>query len=242
LAIQLTELCEPLFQYVCLLNRSARKGAAYQPEKVRAELKALFAEMRAGARADGRLVRPYERIEPALLFFVDSMIREGRLPFASQWKDLALDYGLADGDERFFDQLDEALRDTSREALEILPVFYNCLGLGFVGWYAERPELIRKRMVEISAKMRGVTDSMHASRIVPEAYEHVNTANLIESQGRSLGAIGLVLFGLLAVLFAANIYLYRSSSKNLDDAVQRVIDAGAASTQPSTASSTGMER
>ena len=239
--MQLTELCEPLFQYVCLLNRSARKGAAYQPAKVRAELKTLFAEMQAAARADGRLAKPYERIEPALLFFVDSMIREGRFPFAADWRDLALDYGLTDGDERFFDQLDEALGDTSREALEILPIFYTCLGLGFVGWYAEKPELIRKRMVEISAKMRGVTDAVHASRIVPEAYEHVNTANLIESPGRSLGAIGLVLIGLLAVLFAANMYLYKSSSKNLDEAVQRVIDAGGTA-QPAAPAPSGKER
>ena len=232
--MQLTELCEPLFQYVCLLNRSARKGAVYRQEQVRAEVKKILGEMRAGARVDGRLVRPYERIEPALIFFVDSMIREGRFVWSPEWVDLAKDYGLEDGDEKFFDQLDEVLKDTSREAMEILPIFYTCLGLGFVGWYAERPELIRKRMMEISAKIRGVTDSMHASRIVPEAYQNVNTANLIETPGKSLGGIGLVLIGLMAVLFATNMYLYRSSSKNLNEAVQRVIDAGGAVPQPTT--------
>ena len=47
----LLELCEPLFQYVCRLNRSARKGGSYEPTRVRAEIDALFEEAKAKAAA-----------------------------------------------------------------------------------------------------------------------------------------------------------------------------------------------
>ena len=42
----LLELCEPLFQYVCRLNRSARKGATPDEETVRADLQKILADIK----------------------------------------------------------------------------------------------------------------------------------------------------------------------------------------------------
>lgn len=227
-AVTLVDLCEPLFQYACLLNRSARKGAPYGVNQVRAEVQDTLGEIRARAQADPQLANQYRAIEPVLLFFVDATVKSSSLPFARDWQDLAEEYGESNGDERFFDLLDDALRDPSPGAVEQLRVFYTCLGLGFTGWYAGQPDLLRKRMMEISARIRGMTESAHASRIVPEAYEHVNTGNLIDPPGASLLGIGIAVAGLLIVVLVANVYLYQSSSRNLDDAVQYIIgsDAG----------------
>jgi hypothetical protein len=42
--IKLLDLCEPLFQYVCRLNRSARKGGNYELSQVQSENKGYLAE------------------------------------------------------------------------------------------------------------------------------------------------------------------------------------------------------
>jgi type IV/VI secretion system ImpK/VasF family protein len=223
----LVELCEPLFQYVCRLNRSARKEASYGVNQVRGELQAIFAEIKQNAAADPKTAAQYKAVYPALVFFADFMIRNSNLDFASSWKDMAADIGESDGDERFFDMLDDVLRDPTPGATAQLCVFYTCLGLGFSGWYTGRTELLRKRMLEISARIRGVTEAEHASRIVPEAYEHLNTGNLIDPPGANLTGIGIALVGLLVVLFCANIYLYRSSSRSLSDSVQQIINSDA---------------
>src|SRR5438445_9899051 len=112
--MRLSELCEPLFQYVCLLNRSARKGAAYDRDQVRGELELMFADMAGKAATDSQLGPQYEKIEAPLLFFADGMIRESSLPFAHDWHGLAQDRAdlrEADGDAMFFDLLDDTLRD-----------------------------------------------------------------------------------------------------------------------------------
>jgi len=227
--MKLTELCEPLFQYVCLLNRSARKGAAYDRDQVRSELEMMFADMSSKAAADPALRPQYEKVEAPLLFFVDGTIKESSLPFAHDWHELAkdrTDLRDSDGGAEFFDMLDDTLRDQSYAATERLGVFYSCIGLGFTGWYSGQPEFLRKRMLEIATRTRSPTEVDSASRIVPEAYEHVNTSNLIDPPGASLMGIGIALFGLVIVLFAANLYLYRSSSKNLNDSVANIIDMG----------------
>src|SRR3954452_7233275 len=193
----LPQLAEPLFHYICRLNRSARKGGGQELRQVRSEVKGLFADMRAKAAKDPRLSAQYERVELPLLFFVDFMIKERKLPFAADWQELAHERNELGGDERFFDLLDVTLADTGPESAERLEVFYTCLGLGFTGWYTGQPEQLRKKMLEISGRLRGRSGELEqSSRIVPEAYEHVNGANLIDSPGGSLMTIGIALVGL----------------------------------------------
>ena len=38
----LLELCEPLFQYMCRLNRLARSGSALEMDQVRNDIKKIF--------------------------------------------------------------------------------------------------------------------------------------------------------------------------------------------------------
>ena len=46
MAKSLVELCDPLFQYVCRLNRLARKGGMVDQGQLRAELKSLLIDTR----------------------------------------------------------------------------------------------------------------------------------------------------------------------------------------------------
>lgn len=215
----LLELCEPLFQYVCRLNRMARKGGRAEVNLVRAELKGLLADAKSRASADPVLAMQWDKVELPLIFFIDSMIRESKLPFASRWDDLARERNELAGDEKFFDLLDETLSERGEAAQERLRVYYTCLGLGFRGWYAGQPEYLRKKMLEINARLRGLTGE--SPRICPEAYTS-DDSNLIEPPSRTLAPIVIALVVLVATLLAANAWLYSRGTTSVAEAIGQI--------------------
>ena len=219
----LLELCEPLFQYICRLNRSARKGGMFEIVQVRTEIKTLFDEMKAKSSADLNLSEQYEKVRLPLIFFVDLMIKDSKLPFANDWEELASEVGELAGDERFFDLLDDTLVDQSRPAAERLAVFYICMGLGFDGIYAGQTEELQKFMLKCSARISNMMDVDENTRICPESYENVDTRNLIEPPNRKLVGIGVALVGLVIVLFIANIFLYQWRSDDLTTSLDNIV-------------------
>jgi type VI protein secretion system component VasF len=230
-ATTLVELAEPIFQYVCRVNRSGKKQALHDPSQVRADLKNLLttAKLKAVAGQIPTAAQPlpqrWKQVEPVLVYFIDFMIRSGNLPFAGTWDDLAYEmYKEMAGDEKFFDLLDQALEDRSDMASERIAVFYTCIGLGFTGFYTGQPEYLRKKMLECSSRIRQFADSDAAAKICPEAYENVNTANLVESPQASLVGIVIALVGLIVVLFVASGYSYQSSQDSLRDVVRQMTD------------------
>jgi len=228
----LLELCEPLFQYACRLNRSGRKGGSFEPSRVRAEIDAFFEDMRSKASADPNLTSQYDKIEMPLIFFVDFMIKESSLSFARQWQEIAYEHNELAGDEKLFDLLDETLADPSQAATERLAVYYTCLGLGFTGWYTGQPEYLRKKQLEISARIRTMMDVDEASRICPEAYENVDTSDLVQPPGMKLLGIFVALLGMAVVMFIANFFLFRTTASDLQAALNRIIDREAVTPPP----------
>ena len=70
----LLELCDPLFKYVCFLNRSERKGAAIDPAQADSDLETILAEMKSKAAGQANLADQFEKVEMPLIFFVDNVI------------------------------------------------------------------------------------------------------------------------------------------------------------------------
>jgi type VI protein secretion system component VasF len=229
----LLELSEPLFLYICRLSRSARKGVRVEPSTVRNEVKAILGDMRSRAMADRALVSQFEKIELVYLFFVDFMVRECLGAAAKSWQELAAERQELAGDERFFDMLDETLKEPGDAAAERLVIYYVCIGLGFTGWYTGQPEYLRKKMLEISSRIRHVMDPDQMAKICPEAYDNVNTANLVEPPGRRLIGVGILLVGVLIVLFAANIALYYHSKRQLTSALDGITESVRGKAAPS---------
>lgn len=221
----LVEVCEPLFQYVCRLNRLGRKGGRSDWGIVRSELKAIFAEMRQKAEQTPGLAGPYGEAEQVLVFFTDSMILNSKLP--PGWKPISHELGELGFEEKFWDLLEDALKDPSESATMRLAVFYVCIGLGFTGLYTGQPDYIRRKMLEISARMRGMIDADQAARICPDAYENVDTRNLTLPPNRSLTGLMIVLVVMVGVLMVAYVQLFRDASKQLTGSLQE-ISAGAA--------------
>lgn len=222
----LLELCEPLFQYVCRLNRSARMGRALEMDQVRNDIKKMFGDMKTNASTTAELTSQYEKIELPLVFFVDFMIKESELNFASEWFELGRERRELAGDEKFFDLLDEDLADPSDAATQRLVIFYTCIGLGFTGVYTGQPESIQRLMSKISARISGMMDADEKSYVCPEAYENVDSRDFVEPPGAKLVGIGIVLIGLIIVWSIAYFFLFRSASKGVAKSLTTIIKHG----------------
>ncbi len=260
----LLQLTEPLFQYVCRLNRIARRGAAAkstgadttfislasQTESAaraptpargatldytvaRAEIKALIEDMMSKATKDGRLMQQAKKIELPLIFFVDSMISDSTLAFAAQWNENRLAYDIAElaGDEKFFDLLDETMKENSDEAAERLAVFYVCIGLGFTGIYFKQPEFLRKTMLSIAPRIRHLVENSQDTRICPEAYEKLDERNLVQPPSSRMVVVGLVFLCFTLAVLISYFVMYRQASKNLNDSIEEVLNQDLAKEQ-----------
>ena len=221
----LLELCDPLFQYICRFNRSARKGGHHDLHQVRQEVKAMLGEMKGKAQSQPGMANQYEKIDIVLMFFVDFMIKSSPISNSGDWQELAFERKELAGDEKFFDLLEETLAERSDAASERLSIFYTCMGLGFTGWYTGQPEYLRKKMLECSTRIRGLIDTDQSSKICPESYENVDSSNLVQPPSASLVGIGIALVGLIIVLFVANAYMYHNSSAELTKALEGILKA-----------------
>ena len=152
------------------------------------------------------------------------MISEIGLSWAREWKELAFEHQEMAGDEKFFDLLEETLKDKSPAANQRLAVFYTCIGLGFTGWYTGQPEYLRRKMKEIAARLQAGGQIADAARICADAYEKVDTRDLIEPPGTQLmrhgnrASLGLIARPVLRVRFSLPRQGYP-----VDPALQKVV-------------------
>ncbi len=221
----LLDLCEPLLQYICRLNRAGRKAGNYEYVVVRGEIKALFEQMRSKALAEPKLNIQYKAMEMPFTFFVDSMISESGLSFAAKWNQnrLAYEQNELAGDEKFFDCLDETLADPSDDASERLAAYYTMIGLGFTGWYVGQPEYLRKKMLEIAPRIRAFMETDQTSRLCPESYEKVDARDLIEPPSRSIALIAIIFVTFSITTLACNYYLFNKATSDLMGYLREII-------------------
>ena len=223
--MNLLELCEPFFQYVCILNRAGRKGGNLEYNTVRSKVKVLFEDLRARAFTDPRLNPQYKKMEHALIFFADGMIADSKVPFAKQWdKDrLAYSFNELAGDEKFFDLFDETLKEQGDDATERLSVYYTCIGLGFTGWYSGQPEYLRKKMLEVAPRIRHMLESDTTVRVCPEAYQNVDSRDLVEPPSSKMIVILIIFLVFMLTTVACNIVLFQQASRQLTDSLAEII-------------------
>lgn len=221
--MQLVELCEPAFQFICKLNRIGPKGHL-DFMSVRAETKEILAGIAQKAGMDRVQAAVYEKVRLPLLFFIDSMIVESGIECAVEWDSqrLAYDHNELSGDEAFFDQLDQILDGADPDKTELLSFYFVCLGLGFTGIYFNQPEIIRDYIARMEPHLRGFLESDLHQRIVPDAYKFTNTANLIAAPAPKIFGILLCFLGVSLAVFIAVFLLYLNASRDLANAVNRI--------------------
>jgi type VI secretion system protein ImpK len=218
----LLELCEPLFLYVCRLSRSGRKGGRHDMERVHEEIEALLQDLRSKAATEASLAALYDdKLELALIFFVDFMIIDGNMPWAKDWQPVAFTRREMAGDEKFFDLLEDVRLESGEAARERLAVFYTCMGLGFSGMHKGEPDFLRRKMLQCSDKMKGVVDLDESVKICKDAY-NPDTRPLGKPPTKMLAIIGIVLVGLLITLLVVNTRLFNSTVEKLKDDLQTI--------------------
>ena len=223
--MNLLELTEPLFQYVCILNRAGRKGGNLDYDSVRSKLKVIFEDLRARALSDPVLNHPYRETEQLLIFLVCSMNMHSKLPFARKWDQERLAYSFNElaGDEKFFDLFDETLKESGDDASERLSVYYTCIGLGFTGWYSGQPEYLRKKMLEVAPRIRHLIESDTTVRVCPEAYQNVDSRNLVEPPNSKMVVIVIIFVVFMLTTLACNFFLFQEASRQLTSSLSEII-------------------
>ncbi len=220
----LLKLCDPLFKYVCFLNRSARKGVAIDAAQAEAEVETILSETRAKAAVTPGLLDQYEKVELPLIFFVDNVIVSGPPPLCDAWQRIAYKRDRVTGDTDFCDELDATLAEPeSASATERLGVFYTCVGLGFTGDRLGEPTVRQQRMSQMSRRLRPFMEVEDRSRVTPQAYAHTLTDDLVPPPVAPVWKLAVALVGLLLMLVVLNGYLYRNESQKLTktlDAIQ----------------------
>jgi len=237
--MNLCDLCEPVFQYICRLNRGARMGVVDDIELVRAEINRLLTSVKSVAAGDVRLDDQYEKIRQPLIYFVDSMIADGRSSIAKAWhkRRLAYDWQEFAGDQKFWDLLEETLNEQGEAAVERLSVFYTCVGLGFTGFYHGKPDFIKRKMSQMAARLERGGSPELKDRLCPEAYESVDRRILFERPTGKLIGIAIAVFGLVVVLLIMNNVLYKNASDELTKAFRLIAghDLGSVSSRDGSA-------
>jgi type VI protein secretion system component VasF len=234
----LVEICEPLFQYVCKINRMGRAGAGtLGVRQVRDEVKGILADLKAKADRDGHGGQ-FDKIELPLIFFADHMIRESRLAASwgnqGGWKNLAEERREMAGDERFWDLLEDTLLEPGDTAVQRLAVFHSMIGLGFTGFYANQPDHLRRKTREIAAKVRGLAESDQSGRVTPDAYENVDTRTLTQPPARKIIGLVIALIVLSVVLLASYVISFRSATKELSETLSGLKSGDSAAAPVST--------
>jgi type VI protein secretion system component VasF len=228
--------CEPLFQAVCRLNRIGRinRGSAIEFTQARTEIEEHFEVLARTARGDLSLGEQYRKVELPLIFFVDAMIAESALPFAQKWNNNRLAFARNEraGDEKFFELLDETLKETKETADERLAIFYICIGLGFTGGSGGSADFLKKKMQEIAPRVKAYVDADESAFITPASYQSTNLSNLPMPMAASLVPLLIILTGLLLVVVAVNVYTFHSASAELNQALETIIAHDPAKTTP----------
>lgn len=231
--MQLIELCEPAFQYVCKLNRIGARGNL-DFQLVRSEVKDLVSGIEQRAGMDRLDADKFAKVKLPLIFFIDSMIVESEVPCAAEWDTnrLAYDYNELSGDESFFDDLDRTLSGSDPDKTELLTFFYVCLGLGFTGIYFSQPAMIRDYMSRMEPHLRGFLESDLHQRLVPDTYNYTNTANLVATPAPRIIGIVLSFLGAALAVFITVVFLYLGASKDLAQSITRIDQKQIETTSP----------
>jgi len=223
--MKLLEVCDPLFQYICRLKRISRSGHGVETDQIRAEIKKCFKEMRQNVSDTSDLFGQYEKVELALIFFVDFMIKESQLQLTAPWEDLAVECNELAGDEKFFDLLNESLAEHDEAADERLLVYHTCLSLGFTGVYMGQQEAIRSIMRRISARLSQYMDTDEKAYVCPEAYENIDSRNFIESPGINVTGMGIALVLLLIVWIIGYIFLVHWAGRKINIGTEKIVNS-----------------
>jgi type VI protein secretion system component VasF len=224
--MNLLQLCEPTFLYVCKVNRIYRKGGKLDVATVKADVDDLRESIQAAlVQEDSALNRQFEAIELSLVYFVDSMLVDAGLNEWNQCRVAVNEYNRRAGDNEFFDFLEDAEAETGEDADAKLAFYYCCLGLGYTGMYQDDLDRLHEIMRRLEPRVRPFMDRDVISRITPEAYKH--NMEIVVSPDAVPRYLGLLLLagGTVLAILISIIYLYFDAFSGLAQVLSKITDS-----------------
>ncbi len=228
------QLYEPIFLYMCQLNRLARNGAHLGYDNVRGAIVDLIKQINAYAEQDPYLREQVRNLDNPIRYFIDYLIMEpkSQLAFAEQWSrnKLGADTeGLA-GDEAFFDYyldpaLEEARTSPSEALADRLVVFYTCIGLGFEGRYFNKPDELRHYASSLRDKVQHLIPPNDEPYLTPQAYQGLDERDLVNPPKARPFAILSALCCLLLSGFCCYFLLYKSIRKQVPKEMRYILES-----------------
>ena len=138
----LSTICSDLFTIVITINNTINMG---KPEDCRTIINyhiRRFEQQAASIQINPQII---EKAKYAIVILIDEKMSHLPKSWFDTWSKKTLQdehFGETVGGVRFFDYLDELLRNPEDNG-EILEIFYLCLGMGFTGKYQQKPEKLK---------------------------------------------------------------------------------------------------
>lgn len=229
--LRIIDVCEPVFLYVCELNRLGREGVHQEFSAVRHRVNELLDQCQETASVSNRLAAQWKEIEPALCCFLDSMIEDANLSCSREWAERRLaeeKCTILSGDDTFFVLLDDELeqKDTNGEVRERLEFYYACLRLGFAGRYQDDPDQLNRYNQRVAGRVQHLLKKGVHDLFTPDAYEHTDRRPLnMDTAPAAWGVV--ILTGTFLIFFFVLIgFFYKSSARNLESAIETIHNFG----------------
>lgn len=249
--MRLIDLCDPIFELVCRVNRIGRRKGELTYADLRSDVVGVFLNTVALAKEEGELENKFKLVQKPLIYFVDSMIAESGIGCAAEWDANRLahykkeeegseitgqekdfrdylesvfgengDYG---GDQAFFEHSDKALVDGD---IDVIMVFYCCLGLGFEGFYSVMPrgkEKLRDELGKFAAKLKEASVNLDLQqKVTPDAYQYTDRTNLTVTAAPAMWGFVAVAVALAVFVVVVSGVIYNQVSSDLRESVKRV--------------------
>lgn len=221
----LIEHSEPIFQFVCRLERIARSEGALDAtlslNSLKRDVDRLFRRFDYEAIHDDDFEGDVEQWKQLLRHFVDTLIARSGLSLSDEWK---REFLAAEHDQTgdFFRALEIALGRNDLEAKHQLQVFHTCIGLGYASDTKNESQLDAIHLLE--ERVEQIAPTAELNRLSPNAYEHTNDQNYMDRPLPKLVFFGMLLLCLLGIVFFLIFESYTSASQELVNAVDSVLE------------------
>ena len=224
--MNLLELCEPTFLYICKVNRVYRNGGTLELKKVQLDIANLREDIQSKLSQEGSaLNNQFEAIELAYVYFIDSMLVASGMTEWNEHRISVTEFNRLAGDNEFFDLLYDVEAEVGDDADSKLAFYYCCIGLGFTGMYYEELDRLHDIMQRLEPRVRDFVDRDVISRITPEAYSHNLEINVSpDTAPRYIGLLILSIGPIFAILFSIT-YLYIDAFSGLTKVLNKIISS-----------------
>jgi type IV/VI secretion system ImpK/VasF family protein len=214
--MNLIKLCDPIFQYICFLERNSDNEEILFNKAVE-DIASILESLNEAMTNNSTLSRQFKRVRLSLLFFIDSTICESGISFSAEWDKNRLAYREDEltGDRKFFNELEEVLHEYTLDADECLKIYYICLGLGYKGAYFDRPDKLEEFMQRIKHRIGSFISNTEIVEILKNESSGSDTRNLVSTTYFTRRNALLFLIILFTLWFAVNSFLYYKSVGHL---------------------------